>query len=478
MEEKKAKKTTTKKRTTAKKKATVSKKTTTKKSTTRKTAVKKTTTTRKAPVKKKVVKSVDTEPLQVFVFPKKEEPIKVEVKQTKIVKKTKKKNKKNNYVYLVLSILALILLVFVYQYLYGSDKNKLKTNVGRIDVPYEETTVENHRLSLVMVGDCLIHGAIYDDAKRVNNGKYDFHYIVENYKNIISKYDLAFYNQESLLGGTDLGLSSYPRFNSPKEVGDAFLDLGFNLVSLANNHSLDKGERGILSSLDYWKKQKGIMTAGSYSSFEDRDKDVIMEKNGITYALLSYTTTTNGLPVPKGKEYLVNVYSDEQAKKDIERLRGKVDLLMVAMHWGEEYTHTPTAEQERIANYLASLNVDIVIGHHPHVIQPVDFIGKTMVIYSLGNFVASQYGVEKLTGLVMSVEVNKKIENGVSTITLTNPAAELSYVYSVKDSYRHSYKMYPYEMLNDGLLSGYKTYYYKFMEIVTRRYKNISYKSI
>ena len=477
-EEKVKKKATRKKKTTGVKKTATKKKATTKKKTTSKTSAKKTSTTKKAPVKKKIVKKIDTEPLQVFNFKKKEEPLKVEVKEIKVVKKNNKKSKNNNYLYLILSILALILLVFVYKSLYGSDKNKLKTNIGNIDLTYEEATVENHRLSLVMVGDCLIHGAIYDDAKRVNNGKYDFHYLVENYKDIISKYDLAFYNQESLLGGTELGLSSYPRFNSPKEVGDAFLDLGFNLVSLANNHTLDKGERGILSSIDYWKSQKGIMTAGSYSSFEDRDKDVIMEKNGITYALLSYTTTTNGLPVPSGKEYLVNVYSDEKAKKDIERLRGKVDLLMVAMHWGEEYTHTPTIEQERIAKYLASLNVDIVIGHHPHVIQPVDFIGKTMVIYSLGNFVASQYGVEKLTGLVMSVEVNKKIENGVSTITLTNPTAELSYVYSVKDSYRHSYKMYPYEMLNDKLLKGYKEYYYRFMEIITRKYKNIFYKTI
>ena len=337
--------------------------------------------------------------------------------------------------------------------------------------------IEEYDLSLVMVGDCLIHGSIADDAKD-GNGGYNFYKMVSNYKSIINKYDLAFYNQESILGGKELGISSYPRFNSPQDVGDTFLDLGFNLVSLANNHTLDKGEKGILNSVKYWKTKTNVMTAGSYDSFEDRDKDVIMEKNGIKYALLSYTTTTNGLPVPSGKEYLVNVYSYEQAKKDIERLRGKVDLLMVAMHWGEEYTHTPVAEEERIAKELASLNVDIVIGHHPHVIQPVDFIGNTMVVYSLGNFIASQYGVEKLTGLVLSVNVHKKVVNDQVTITLENPEASLSYVYSIKKNYRYGYKMYPYEMLNDDLLPGYKDYYYKFMDIVTKRNKNISYKML
>ena len=398
------------------------------------------------------------------------------VKSTNVVRK-KKSKAKENIKYIILSLLALLLLIFAYNSLYNIKNNDDKNINNNSEDEVKDDIVEEYDLSLVMVGDYLIHGAIYDDAKR-KTGYYDFHYILDNYKDIIGKYDLAFYNQESILGGTELGLSSYPRFNAPQEAGDAMIDLGFNLVSLANNHSLDMGERGILSSLDYWKEKEGVMTAGSYSSFEDREKEVIMEKNGITYALLSYTTTTNGLSVPKGKEYLVNVYSDEQAKKDIERLRGKVDLLMVAMHWGEEYTHTPTEEQERIANYLASLNVDIIIGHHPHVIQPVDFIGNTMVIYSLGNFVASQYGTEKLTGLIMSVNVHKKVVNSNVEITLNEPTASLSYLYSVKTSYRHSYKMYPYEMLNNSLLNGYKTYYSKFMNIVTNRSEKILYNSL
>ena len=387
------------------------------------------------------------------------------------------------YKYTILSIFALIVLISLSVIFFSNLKRN--TNKDNIDKDKEikkeeikEPVIEETELSMIMVGDCLIHGAIYDDARNKQTGEYNFYKMIDLMKPIISKYDLAFYNQESILGGTSLGLSSYPRFNAPQEVGDAFIDAGFNMVSLANNNSLDKGEQGILSSLDYWKKKENVMTSGSYRSFEERDKDVIFEKNGITYSLLSYTTTTNGLNRPKGKEYLVNVYDKEQVKKDVERLRDKVDLLIVSMHWGEEYTHTPTNEQIEIANYLASLNVDIVVGHHPHVLQPIDFIGKTVIIYSLGNFIASQYGVEKLTGLMVSLTVNKTTTDGISTVSLSNVNAELSYVYSIKDSYRHSYRLYPYEELNDKLLSGYKTYYDKFMSIVTSKSDKISYKPI
>ena len=393
--------------------------------------------------------------------------------------------KKNKYIYL--SIIAFLFLICVVSFISWdlffkkSTKDEKKVEKSQIVEEVKEPVVTESELSLIMVGDCLIHGSIYLDAKEGNT--YNFKKMLTNMKPIISKYDLAFYNQESILGGTSLGLSSYPRFNSPQEIGDAFLDLGFNLVSLANNHTLDMGEKGILSSLKYWEKKKknGVMTAGSYSSFEDRDKDVIMEKNGIKYTLLSYTTTTNGLNRPKGKEYLVNVYDKEQVKNDIERLRGKVDLLMVAMHWGEEYTHTPNEEQEEIAKYLSSLGVDIIIGHHPHVIQPIDFLGKTMVIYSLGNFIASQKGaIEKHTGLMASVTVHKKTVDGKSTITLENPSAYLSYVYSIPNgsNSRYGYKMYTYDMLNDKILKDYKKYYDKYMSIVTKRYEKIIHKSL
>ena len=357
-----------------------------------------------------------------------------------------------------------IIVLIIFIYFLCSSKVLLEKEIPKVEI--EEPKVTETSLSLIMVGDCLIHGAIYDDAK-TTNGSYDFSKMLELVKPIIQSYDLAFYNQESILGGVELGLSSYPRFNAPKEVGDAFLDLGFNLVSLANNHTLDKGKEGIYSSLNYWQNKESVMTAGSYSSEENRITPNIMEKNGITYALLAYTTTTNGLNTFKDEPYLITVYDEELVKADIERLRDKVDLLMVSMHWGEEYTHTPTEEQKEIAEYLASLNVDIVIGHHPHVVQPIDFIDDTMVIYSLGNFIASQCGINKLTGLMAGITVKKTTIDNQITITLEEPTAQLVYVDSKITSYRYDYKLYPYNLLTDDILKNYKEHYNKYMGIVT-----------
>ena len=317
-------------------------------------------------------------------------------------------------------------------------------------------------LSLVMVGDSLIHGAVYGDAQ-VANG-YDFKPMLEEMKPIISKFDLAFYNQETILGGTGLGLSTYPRFNSPYEVGDAFIDAGFNLVALANNHTLDRGEQAILNSCNYWK-EKGIYSSGSYCSYEDRDNIEIREENGIKYALLSYTSWTNGLSIPGGKTYLLNRYDETVVKNDIEKVRDKVDLLMVSMHFGDEYSHTPSNDQRKIASYLSSLGVDIIIGHHPHVVQPIEFIENTLVVYSLGNVISAQRGIEKLTGLMVSLDVVKDLET--NEIDFSNIEAELLYTYSdYNKGYRGNFKVYPYTKLNQSLLSNYETYYNKYMGIV------------
>lgn len=340
-----------------------------------------------------------------------------------------------------------------------------------LEVTISKGKSDVYKLSLAMVGDMLIHEAVYYDAK-VNNG-YDFKPMIELVKPLIKKYDLAFYNQESILGGTDLGVSSYPRFNSPYEVGDAMVDAGFNLVALANNHTLDRGETAIANSTNYWKNKTDILVAGSYISQDDKDSVQIKEKNDITYGLLSYTTATNGLKAPNGKDYLVNVYSDELVKADVQKLRDKVDVLMVSMHWGTEYTHTPVSEQTAIADYLASLNVDIVIGHHPHVIEPIEFINKTLVIYSLGNFFSGQIGEERNIGLLATLDITKTVDKDGSRITIDNIGTEL--LYTSYDSYEangntycSNYKLYPFKDLTDKILPDYLTIRDKYNKIVTK----------
>lgn len=349
---------------------------------------------------------------------------------------------------------------------------------GNIDVKksFESLSRTPHVYSadMVMVGDALIHSSIYVDAKQ-SDGTYNFLPMLELTKPITEKFDLAYYNQETILGGPSFGYSNYPRFNSPTEVGDAFIDSGFNLVSLATNHTMDKGEAGVLKSVEYWKSKTGIVTAGQYSSQEERDMVRTYEVNGISYAFFSYTTWTNGLETPTGKEYLNNVYSEEKAKVDIEKVRDKVDVVMVAMHWGTEYSMGVSEEQTEIANYLSSLGVDIIIGAHPHVVEPVEYInnGKTFVIYSLGNYISDQIGIERLTGLMMQVTIRKVVDSdGNVDVSIINPKAELLYTKS-SNSGKRNFKVYPYSQLNNTLLPNYMSYYNKYKAVVSERYPDL-----
>lgn len=389
--------------------------------------------------------------------------------------RSKKKKKRCNLTIFGKVIVIFFFLLTIFFILRGIPKQEIKENKSIKKVLKKETKKEM-KASLLMVGDALIHSTLYQDAK--TNYGYDFKPMLERIKPIASKYDLEYYNQETILGGEELGLSNYPRFNSPYEVGDAFIDAGFNLVSLATNHTMYKGEQGVLNSLAYWNKQKNVLTAGSYSSFEDRDRKVIKEINGIKYAFFSYTTWTNGLSTPTGKEYLNNVYNEELVKADIERVKKEADVIIVAMHCGTEYSTGISDTQVEIANYLANLGVDIIIGSHPHVVEPIEFIGKTMVIYSLGNFISDQVGVECLTGLMVSVDIKKTVEKDNTTISLENQVAELIYTYSNSYPQKRDFKVYPYSELNDNLLLGYRDYYNKYKDIVLSKTDVVKMKDI
>ena len=392
-------------------------------------------------------------------------------------RRVRKELKLNRVLVVFVSVIVLFGLLFVIE-------NVLFKNNIELDIPVlVGPQVEVYEISLAMVGDNLIHSSIYKEANRnANYNGYDFKPMYTYLKEMLSDYDLAYYNQETILGGAEIGPSTYPCFNSPYEVGDAMVDAGFNLVSLATNHTLDRGETAVINSCNYWDKQEGVMTAGSYCSFEDREKVQIMEKNNISYSLLSYTYGTNGIPVPSGKEYLVNVWPTngnnpdtdskyqaykETVKEDIERVRDKVDVLMVAMHWGVEYTHTPTAYQKDMAQYLADLDVDIVIGSHPHVVMPVTWIDDTLVIYSLGNLLSAQEtknDYNTMVGLFTSIKITKTVNGEVSSIELSDLNNELLFTYY--NNWRN-YKVVPFSSPDiDNYIGDYKRLYNKYSAVI------------
>ena len=371
--------------------------------------------------------------------------------------------KKKTVFIIIFFFLACLVILISYLFLGDEkEKNEIKEAFNKKDeVIVEEEIVEPRRMSIVMVGDALIHGAVYLDAKQ-KDGSYDFSSMFKMIKPIIQDYDLRYYNQESIIGGGKP--SHYPRLNSPKEIGQDLVSIGFNLISLANNHAFDKGENSIRYSNKFWKKQTGVITAGTYSSKEERDTIPVYIQNDIKFSFLSYTVRRNGLKASKGNEYLVNVYNKKQVKKDIERAKENgAEVIIVAMHWGNEYTHTPTKQQKNIESYLSSLGVNLIIGTHPHVIQPIDYVNDTLVIYSLGNFISAQkvLGLEKIIGLLVGVEI---VVDEESNVTFENLDYQLLYTYY--NSKNKNFKVYPFDRLKDSILKNHDKIEKEYLKIV------------
>ena len=340
----------------------------------------------------------------------------------------------------------------------------------------KENVPEEYKISLLATGDGLIHSVIYRSYDK-GNSNYDFTNALKYVKDIVKKYDIAYYNQETPTGDSSIPYSGYPKFYTPSAYVDAMRNAGFNTVSLASNHSLDKGEKGILNTVKYFKGTN-LLYNGMSDSEDDRNNFIIKEKNNVTYTMLSYTTLTNGLQVPSGKNYLLNLYDKEQVKKDIEAVRDKVDLLIVAMHWGIEYQNTPNKEQTEIANYLSSLGVDIIIGNHPHILQPITKINDTIVMYSLGNFISNQYGGtngdwNKLIGFMATFDITKIINPDKSSkIEISNPGGELIFTkYTgnpVTTAVHYDHTVIPFSIMkDDSYLKDYKRLYEKYSNVLT-----------
>ena len=302
--------------------------------------------------------------------------------------------------------------------------------------------IYNSTIEIGAVGDILLHEQVYKDA--ATGSGYDFSPMFKPVSELLSSPDLTIANQESIAAGSELGLSSYPTFNSPYEISDTLKDVGIDLVTLANNHSLDKGEKGILRAIDYYNKI-GMPYVGINKNEEDRKRDRIISVNGISIGFLSYTYGTNGIQIPDGKDYLVNYLDDELIKKDIKELRPKVDLLLINAHWGLEYKRKPSNEQRRLADLMAEAGADIIIGHHPHVLQPIEWIEKnthrTLVVYSLGNFISGQTNDYKDIGGMVTVRVNKQSSAKGTTTTVSDVTFTPTYVTNQQNS---NYRIMPF----------------------------------
>ena len=249
---------------------------------------------------------------------------------------------------------------------------------------------QQRELTLVMVGDVLLHTPLQESGKMAD-GTLDYSHFFTHTAHLISQADLALVNQEVILGGSELGLSGYPAFNGAFEVGDALVEAGFDVVLHATNHALDKGAKGLLNCLAFWEEQHPQVAAlGIHDSAQDQDELFLYQWQGYTIAILNYTYSTNGVPLPQG--YMVDMLEERAVIADLERANEVADFVIVCPHWGTEYTHSPTSSQKKWANLFLDHGVDLVIGTHPHVIQPMEWLaddqGNEMLVYwSLGNYI-------------------------------------------------------------------------------------------
>lgn len=263
-------------------------------------------------------------------------------------------------------------------------------------------------INLMMVGDMLVHEGVYKSGLQAD-GTYNFDHLFKNVLDDVDSADISIVNQETILGGTALGLSGYPCFNSPYEVGDSIAKAGFNVVLQATNHTIDKGLTGVENCLNYWRtKHPEIAVLGINETEADYNNIYVYNKDGFKIAILNYTYGTNGIAIPASKPHIVNTLDEAKITADVAKAKTMADLVVVCPHWGTEYTYTPDSNQKYWSQLFLKLGVDLVVGSHPHVIEPVEMMTradghKMLVYYSLGNFVSNQDHSPRMLGAMAKV---------------------------------------------------------------------------
>lgn len=273
--------------------------------------------------------------------------------------------------------------------------------------PLENNAVE---ISFIACGDNITYGTKDARSKAIPGGRsLNFKPQYALVADKIANADIAFINQECIMAGDGYPIRYYPMFNVPQELGLDLVELGYDVINIATNHMLDAGSDGLKSTIDFWKSQDVLMIGG-YENKEDFDTVRILEKDGVKFAFLSYTYSTNGLSKPASSPIEIPYINDEDIIRQTALARDAADFIFVSMHWGDEYHFDTNSEQRRVAQLLADCGVDAIIGHHPHVIQPLEWLtgkdgNKTLCVYSLGNFVAEQDHDYSMVGGILELNI-------------------------------------------------------------------------
>lgn len=290
------------------------------------------------------------------------------------------------------------------------------------------TVVEDSLLTITIsfVGDLICHSPQYNYAK-VDKDSFDFRPVFREVRQFFQSSDFTIGNLETVTAGRKVGYSGYPLFNTPDEYIYALKDAGFDLLVTANNHSMDKGEQGVLRTIEQIKLNR-LNYVGTASDQTDRDSIRMFDLNGIKVSVLSYTYGTNNIPKPKGKDYLVNVIDYDLIREDLTSARGlNPDIIIVYYHFGDEYKRFPNQYQKDVVDSTIQYGADIVIGSHPHVIQPTEYFASInakldtgFIAYSLGNFISNQRWRYSDAGAILNISLTKNINSDSIFISEVN----------------------------------------------------------
>ena len=308
---------------------------------------------------------------------------------------------------------------------------KDKVSFESVDTLSEEDTFppvtppKEERISFLAVGDNIIYAGQLREGK--NNassdaqytGEYDFRPMYKNVKDIISAADIAFVNQETVMSKR-YEPSQYPDFNSPQELGENLVEIGFDIVNIATNHMLDMWYDGLVDTVKFWETQDVLMVGG-YKSKDDFLNVRYIERKGVKIAVVGFTYS---LKNREDQSMFIPKINDELIKEWIAEAKAESDLIVVSMHWGEEYNQTPTKEQQRLAQLIADCGADVIIGHHTHCLQPIEWIegkdgNRTLCFYSLGNFTSETDETVSLPGGIASFEIVNNEATGIRIENVT-----------------------------------------------------------
>lgn len=335
--------------------------------------------------------------------------------------------KKTFIVFISIALLTFIFL-FAIEHFFTEDlpaKDTIIQENNNIKPPEIVVKKEDYHFTMSVIGDIMCHNSQYKDAYVSSTGSYDFSYVFEDIKDYISTADIAIGNLETTFAGKERGYSNYPQFNTPEQLAYNLKDFGIDVLSTANNHSMDTYFSGLTSTINYLD-DAGISHVGTNSTAEAQNQILVKEVNGIKIAFLSFTYGTNGIRIPTDKSFAVNLIDDELIESQISLAKEQEpDLICANMHWGIEYQTKQNKEQEKLANLLFTNGVDVILGSHPHVLQPMEKKSITLedgstkdcfVIYSLGNFMSGQTYPNTRNSIILNLKFTKNRETGKTTI--------------------------------------------------------------